>query len=121
MEPMNKLPGLTFYVDASSLKDGHGSVRLSATVKDIDLWDQVIKKLNNFRVYTVSDLSTAMVEVLQEESKEVKETHARELADLREKLERAEAALSHYQAKEKEEIRLAAELKKLELHSIKVE
>jgi hypothetical protein len=121
MEPVNKLPGLTFYVDASSLKDGHGSVQLSATVKDFDLWDQVIKKLDNFRVYTVSDLSTAVMEVLQEESKEEKEAHAREVAGLRERLERAEAALSHYQLKEKEELRLAAELKKLELHGIKVE
>jgi hypothetical protein len=113
MEPTDKLPGVTFYVERSSLRDRHGSVVLNASVEDPELWNEVLAKLDNFRIYTVGDLSTAIIEVLQEENKAGKEVHARETAELRARLERAEQQLSLYQAREREEDKLSAELAKL--------
>jgi hypothetical protein len=113
MEPNENIPGVTFYVMRSSLKERIGSVVLDATVNDPDLWQEVLTKLNNLRVYTVADLTTAMIEVLQEENKEAKEGHAREVAALREKLERAQQRLSFYEAKERQDKELFEELSKL--------
>ena len=44
MDPTAKLPGVTFHIQHSALRDKAGSVTLDATVEDIDLWEKVLKK-----------------------------------------------------------------------------
>jgi len=103
MEPVPKLPGVTFHVQRSALREKAGEVTLDATVEDPDLWEKVLKKLDGYRVYTVSDLQTALVEVLQEEAKDEKTAHARELAAVREELERTKQELSVLKSRHSEQ------------------
>lgn len=113
MEPNEKLPGLTFHVESSSLMDKHGRVQLDATVNDGALWDEVLKKLNGFRVYTVADLQTALVEVLQEDQKQMKDTYEQHIQSLTQELERARQRISVLEKYEREAAQLELELAKL--------
>lgn len=118
MEPIKKLPGVTFYVQHSLLNDKAGRVLLDATVEDLELWEEVTKKLDGFRVYAVTDLQAAVVECLQEENKEVKSAYAREVAALREELERAKQRISLLEKEAEEHSKFNEELKKLERHGV---
>ena len=113
MEPNEKLPGLTFHIESSSLQEKHGRVQLSASVNDLDLWEEVLKKLDGFRVYTVADLQTALVEILQDEQKETKTVHEQEIESLRQELEHAKQRLSVLEKFEREAAQLEMELAKL--------
>jgi hypothetical protein len=113
MEPNEKLPGLTFHVEGSSLQKKHGRVQLDATVNDLDLWDEVLKKLDGFRVYTVSDLQTAMVEILQDDQKQMKESHDQEVQALRQELERLRQRCSVLEQYERDAAQMELELAKL--------
>lgn len=128
MDPTAKLPGVTFHIQHSALRDKAGSVTLDATVEDIDLWEKVLKKLEGFRVYTVADLQTAMVECMQEENRDEKTAHVREVSMLREELERSKQELSllksRQEAMDEERKRFKQfeeELSKLARHGVKVE
>lgn len=94
LQPNEKLPGVTFHVNSSRLQGKIGYAVLDAQVEDVDLWDKVLAKLDKFRVYTVTDLQTAMIEVLQMDEKEEQERHAIEVESLRSELERVKQRLS---------------------------
>jgi hypothetical protein len=113
MEPNEKLPGLTFHVENTSLQDKHGRVQLDATVNDIGLWDEVLKKLDGFRVYTVADLQTALVEVLQEDQKNMQDGYEQKVQHLTQELERARQRISVLEKYEREAAQLELELAKL--------
>jgi hypothetical protein len=118
MEPNEKLPGLTFHVESSSLQKKHGRVQLDATVNDIDLWEEVLKKLDGFRVYTVADLHTALVEVLQDDQKQMKEEHDHEVQQMRQELERLRQRCSVLEKYEREAAQMEMELAKLRHHGL---
>ncbi len=80
MEPITKLPGVTFFVDRSSLTGRVGRVVLNAEVNNPDLWSKVVAILENFRVYTIENLQVAVVRTLQEENQEERERAARDKA-----------------------------------------
>jgi len=115
MEPNEKIPGVTFHVVSSSLKNKTGKVVLDAVVNDLDLWPEVMTRLDELRIYTVSDLTTAMIEILQEENRELKESADKEVTRLREELERASQRLSFYEEKERKEQELVRALTQLQL------
>lgn len=115
MEPNEKLPGVTFHVVRSSLQERLGVVVLDASVNDPDLWQEVLTRLDELRIYTVSDLSTAMIQVLQEDNRELKEATDKEITQLRERLERAHQRLSFYEEKERKEQELLQSLHQLAL------
>jgi gamma-glutamylcyclotransferase (GGCT)/AIG2-like uncharacterized protein YtfP len=87
VEPVNKLPGLTFHVETAQLTNKLGKAEIHADVNDVDMWEQVITKLDGLRIYTVEDLATSVMEVLQTENKEEKMAHARQTEELRQQLE----------------------------------
>lgn len=127
MEPVNKVPGLTFHVEKASLKEKHGNVVLEATVNDSDLWDEVLKKLEGLRIYAVADFQTALVECLQDEVRDEKSARAKEAALMREELERTKQELSVLKARQAEMDEenkrfkdVEEELKKLSIHGIEV-
>ena len=121
MDPVDKLPGVTFYIRHSALTAKVGAVTLDAVVEDPDLWEHVLKKLDGFRVYTVADLQSALIECMQEENQEAKSTHARELATLREELERNKQRISMLEKAAEEHTKFNEELRKLEIHGINIE
>ena len=87
MDPVKKVPGLTFHVEHSELKSKLGIAELHADVEDPDMWDAVLEKLDGYRVYTVKDLQESVLEVLQSENKEEKAEHARREEAMRQELE----------------------------------
>ena len=113
MEPNNKLPGLTFHIESSSLQQKHGRVQLDATVNDADLWDEVLKKLDGYRVYTVADLHTALVEVLQDDQKQMKEEHKQTMQQMQQELEYLRQRCSLLEKYERDAAQLELELAKL--------
>jgi predicted RecB family endonuclease len=74
------------------------------------LWDQVIEILDGYRVYTVEDLHTSILEVLQDEAKEEKTMHAKKEEQMRQELEHLRQRCSVLEGKEQELARLRAEL-----------
>lgn len=65
----DRLPGVTFSVVESNYHGAAagivGNVRMTAKIDDVDLWKEVVRKLNGYRIYTVNDLSATMIEVTQ--------------------------------------------------------
>jgi FtsZ-binding cell division protein ZapB len=95
MEHSSKLPGVTLYLVKSELKqapgaDGnrHATLHLSAKVEDTAIWDRVVEKVNGLRIYTVSDLATALIEVTQMEAKEALEKSTAEKEKLQQENQR---------------------------------
>jgi hypothetical protein len=115
MDPTDKIPGVTFFVQSSSLRDKQGQVQLDATVNDTELWDEVLRRLNGHRIYTVSDLTSAMIDVLQEDNRVMREEHTREVAALREQLQQAQQRVSFLEESSKRERPIVEELRKLGL------
>ena len=113
MEPNDKLPGLTFHVESSSLQQKHGRVQLDATVNDIDLWEEVLKKLDGFRVYTVADLQTALVEILQDDQKQMKGEYDKQMRALTQQVEYLKQRCSVLEKYERDAAQLELELAKL--------
>ncbi len=70
MDPVEKAPGLTFHVEHASRTDTIGRIDLHADVTDGSLWDEVVQKLDGFRVYTVRDMQEALMDLMQKEYKE---------------------------------------------------
>lgn len=78
MEHEERVPGITFYKSTSSLKHvstiaAKGSVTLEANVNDFDLWDETMKMFEVMRVYSVDDFRTEIIQVLQEDNRNLKQ------------------------------------------------
>ena len=109
MEPVNKVPGLTFHVEHAELSARLGKAEVHADVNDPDMWEKVIEKLDGFRVYTVEDLVSSVVSVLQDENKEAKTEHAKQVEALRQELGHAKQRVSFLEQQNAEYARCNAE------------
>lgn len=92
MEHDDQLPGVTFrLVEANQLPPppgnekiiAMGAVRLTAEVRDLAMWKEVVEKLRCLRIYTVENLTEEMINVAQKKAQEA-----------RKELEQAQASLS---------------------------
>jgi hypothetical protein len=76
MDTEDRIPGVTFYVGGSDLtKSGSnyiGKVELEAHVTSLDMWEEVLRKIDKLKIYEAQDFHTTMVELLQEDSKQLK-------------------------------------------------
>lgn len=67
------IPGVTFYV-LSSNKAGStthkaiGTVSLRATIDNLEIWDEVIRRLNGYRVFSVDDFNSQIAIALRSEN-----------------------------------------------------
>ena len=78
MQHDEKIPGVTFFLKKGEQqppanKDhlARGEVILSCEITDLEVWKEVLEKLNGLRIYTVSDLSEAMVAISQKKYAEL--------------------------------------------------
>lgn len=72
MESVVNAPGVTFHVEHATRTEQVGRIELHADVTDGPLWDEVVQKLDGFRVYTVRDMQEALMDLMQREHKEEK-------------------------------------------------
>lgn len=113
MEPIEQLPGMTFYLNKASSTDREVVLELRAPTAPIAVQDKVLEQLSaGIRIYTVSDLSTAAVEVLQQDGKDAAAAHQQELNALRTQVLAAQAEAAELQ---KENARLAREVVRLKV------
>lgn len=101
MQSEDSLPGVTFrLVRAEKLPPAvmpnckaRGTVELAAEIYDFDVWDAVLKKLNNMRVYTVGNLAEEAISVVQKRAEKQEEEHKVKVAKLQSDLEWAQRKL----------------------------
>jgi hypothetical protein len=83
------IPGVTFHVvrseysGAGVLNDRvklRGAVHLTAEIEDKDIWDEVIRRLDGYRVYSIDDFSQQLVLVMKDE----REAAVKKLAEVQE-------------------------------------
>lgn len=83
MKPVEKVPGITFHIESASLSACTGRAEIHADVNDPALWEKVLTQLDGFRVYTVQDLTTSIVEVLQQDQEEQKKAYEAQVEVMR--------------------------------------
>ena len=78
MEHDENIPGVTFRLLAGNQLPpppgnpqiiAMGEVTLSAEITDIEMWGEVLKKLDCLRIYTTEDLAEEMVNVAQKKAR----------------------------------------------------
>jgi glutamyl-tRNA reductase len=106
MKHDEKIPGLTLRMVQADLKNGHGTLHLTATVNDIPTWEEVVGRLNGMRVYTVEGLAEEMINVAQKRARQVQEESRKEVLALRLELEKLKQQVSFTKA---ENARLSVE------------
>ena len=119
MKPEERIPGVTFHLESakqlpSVTYKAHGLVTLKADIDNFDVWDEVVGKLNGLRIYEASDLSTEMIEMLQEDNNRLEGELAQLKEEAREKEERhnaSVAALEFQTRKDQAELEYLRELK----------
>lgn len=78
MDPVREA-GATFYLENSTLKEGKkpgvyiGEARLTATVHEIELWEQAIEHLNGLVLHKGRDFKTELIDILQGKHQELEQ------------------------------------------------
>jgi hypothetical protein len=95
--------GVTFYLDDSELGKGVadakgkkyvGKAILSATVRDVDLWEQLMEQINGLLMYKGSDLKTELIGVLQNRASKMEKSMETRDAEQAEQVQRADQRAS---------------------------
>lgn len=105
MQHDEKIPGVTFFLTKGEqlppVNDTHiarGEVILNCEITDLEVWTDVLEKLNGLRIYTVSDLAEAMVTISQKKHKELEEEFHKYKIQMNTQLETLKAANSRLEA-----------------------
>ncbi len=110
MQHDEKIPGLTLRMVQADLKNGHGTLHLTAIVNDIPTWEDVVARLNGMRVYTIEGLAEEMINVAQRRANQVQEDSRKEVLNLQVEVEQLKQQVSFTKA---ENARLSVEADKL--------
>lgn len=100
MGSKEKLPGVTFYVEESELGSTTGRVLLTADVSDPELWAAVLERLEGYRVYSIDDFQSALIQALRMENQQQRALYEAHLNSLQEELERLKQQFSVQQGGE---------------------
>lgn len=84
------LPGLTLYIKDQELTPcvgkmfkSAGFITLRAEVNDLDVWDQVVEKLEGMTIYTVNDLTGAVIQAAQRRANRAEREAMKSMEDAR--------------------------------------
>lgn len=101
---MNKkedVPGLTLYVKEHDLQHcagknfaATGFITLRAEVNELDIWDKVVEKLEGMTVYTVNDLSGAVIQAAQRRANRAEKKAMETMEEARQRVDELEATTS---------------------------
>jgi hypothetical protein len=101
MQHDEKIPGVTFHLQKGEqlppANDEHlarGEVILGCEIHDLEVWKDVLEKINGLRIYTVSDLSEAMVSISQKKYRQLEEDFHKYKIQVNTQLEELKAANS---------------------------
>lgn len=72
------IPGVTFWVESSEQSGSvthvaKARVTLTADIDNIEIWEEVKRRLNGFRVFSIDDFNQQMMAVLRRENQDLKE------------------------------------------------
>jgi len=78
MDNTSSIPGLTFHVESADYKDSamfaaKGTVHLSVDIEDLDVWEEVLHRLDGMRVHAVDDFHRQLMTSLQQENEQLLE------------------------------------------------
>jgi len=76
------IPGVTFWVNSAEYKDSatfvaKGTVHLTADIDDLEIWEEVIRRLDGFRAHAIDDFQRQMLLSLREENEQLTAESAR--------------------------------------------
>ena len=82
MDNTSSIPGLTFHVESADYKDSamfaaKGTVHLSVDIEDLDVWEEVLHRLDGMRVHAVDDFHRQLMTSLQQGSLKEQAAEAR--------------------------------------------
>lgn len=84
------LPGLTLYIKDHELTPcvgkvykSAGFITLRAEVNDLNVWDQVVEKLEGMTIYTVNDLTGAVIQAAQRRANRAEKQAMKSMEDAR--------------------------------------
>lgn len=105
MAKEEELPGLTLRVHEKTLSPCAGSefkatglITLSVEVKELDVWDKVVEKLDGLAIYSVSTITETLVEAARRRANKAEQIAMRSTEESRAQIEQLESALSFRQA-----------------------
>jgi ABC-type phosphate transport system auxiliary subunit len=119
MDIDERVPGVTFAVEGSSItatsRPGEflGKVALRGTVTDIPLWEEVVKKLQDRRIYSSNDIGEELRLLLKEEIKQKDEELAQTKRQLHQEEQRHQSDVSRLEAQHRDD--------QLELSALRIE
>lgn len=95
------LPGLTLYVREQLLSPcagetfkSTGFITLRAEVSDYAVWDQIVEKLDGMVIYTVNDLTGAVIQAAQRRANRAEKQAMETMEQARARVDELEASLS---------------------------
>lgn len=86
---VDQIPGITFHVESSSRSNIRGRVQLTAEIKEAEMWEEVVRRLEGFKVYSVDDFRQQLLIVLRQDNELLTAQLASEREARREENERA--------------------------------
>jgi hypothetical protein len=113
VEQMNKLPGITVWVDSERQTAKTGYIVLTAEIEDPDTWEAAVAKLHGFRVTVGKTIQEAVAGVLLNDANETVEILTKEHNKLKEDNERLQHRISILEQSNREYIRVNAEWARL--------
>jgi hypothetical protein len=83
-----EIPGVTFHVEMSGISGGtatmkNGYVRLRAEISDEQIWKDVLKRLDGYRVYAIDDFYQQLMISLRRENEALEKQLAKTKEELR--------------------------------------
>lgn len=92
------LPGLTLYIKEQELTPcagkefkSAGFITLRAEVNDLDVWDQILEKLEGMTVYTVNDLTGAVIQAAQRRANRAEGAAMKTMEEARQRVDEFDA------------------------------
>jgi hypothetical protein len=72
----NTIPGLTLWVEAADYKaattfKAKGTIQLKVDIDDLEVWEEVIRRLDGMRVHAIDDFHRQLMVSLQQENQEL--------------------------------------------------
>jgi hypothetical protein len=109
-----ELPGVILYIDSKSLDPcagdtykATGTILLTATVTDFDVWEKAVEKLDGMAVYSVSTLPETLVEEAQRRANRAEAAMMQTNEDARARVEELESSLA-FRQQEVEQLKFLA-------------
>lgn len=94
-------PGLTFHIQEKSLNPpalpehaAIGYISMTATVRDLAVWDEVVQRIDGMEIFTVKDVASTLVDVAKRRADRAEKQAMQINEESRQEIDRLNAELS---------------------------